>query len=220
MNKACKELMKKNNEREKEISEENDETYTNMIVYLRCADMTQYNQELVREDIIEMILDGQQRGDNIEQVMGNRYQEICDEIIDAMPKRTGKEKIISGLTLSLTCLWILGAAFVGTQFLTALLTGASFMNVTITIGQIVSGALIILAANLIVVYVCKTAFKEQKRNKVITFFKNWGILFLVFSVIIFSNVFLNTPIIAVPVAAAIVFVCAVFGLDRILSAVV
>lgn len=218
MNKACKELMKKNNEREKEIFKENDETYTNMIVYLRCADMTQYNQELVREDIIEMILDGQQRGDNIEQVMGNRYQEICDEIIDAMPKRTMKEKVISILTMSLSCLWILGAIYIAKQLLTALLTGASMLNFTLTIGQIVSGALIILAANIIVVYVCKTAFKEKKGNKVITFFKNWGILFVVFSAIIFSNVFLNTPVMVVPIAAAIAFVCVVFGADRILSA--
>lgn len=219
MNKACKELMKKNNEREKEILKENDEIYTNMIVYLRCADMTQYNQELVREDIIEMILDGQQRGDNIEQVMGNRYQEICGEIIDAMPKRTMKEKIISYLTVSLSCLWILGIGYTVTQMIIALSKGSWAYNFTLTAGQIISGLLIILSANFIVVYVCKTAFKESNENKIITFIKNWAILFVILSIIIFSNVYLSTPIIVVSVAGAIAFICVAFGLERILSAV-
>ena len=74
MKKQCRELMKKNNKREKAIHKNNDELYTNMIVYLRGSDMTEYNQELVREDLIEMILDGQNRGDDIQKVMGDNYK--------------------------------------------------------------------------------------------------------------------------------------------------
>ena len=87
MNKFAKELLRKNNTREKEIVDENEEIYTNMIVYLRSSDLTDYNQEVVRGDIIELILDAQQRGDNIQKVMGNSYKEICDEIIEVMPKK-------------------------------------------------------------------------------------------------------------------------------------
>lgn len=65
MNKLAKELLKKNNNREKAIFDENKEIYTNMIVYLRGSDLSEYNQEVVRGDIIELIIDGQQRGDNI-----------------------------------------------------------------------------------------------------------------------------------------------------------
>ena len=45
MKKETKELLKKNNENEKNILEENDEIYTNMIVYLRGANISEYNQE-------------------------------------------------------------------------------------------------------------------------------------------------------------------------------
>lgn len=65
MNKLTKELLKKNNSAEKAIFDENKEIYTNMITYLRGSDLTDYNQEVVREDIIELIIDGQQRGDDI-----------------------------------------------------------------------------------------------------------------------------------------------------------
>ncbi|MGM0523556.1 MAG: hypothetical protein ACQER2_05885, partial [Bacillota bacterium] len=63
MNKLTKELLKKNNTREKAIFKSNNDIYTNMIVYLRGSDLTEYDQEVVRADIIELILDGQQRGD-------------------------------------------------------------------------------------------------------------------------------------------------------------
>lgn len=219
MSKMSKELMKKNNEREKEILKENDEIYTNMIVYLRAADMTQYNQELVRQDIIEMILDGQQRGDNIEQVMGSSYKEICDEIMDAMPKRTKKEKIISYLTVSLTCLWILGIGYIGTQVMISFIKKTEMHNFTLTAGQIISGILIVLLANFIVMYVCKTSFTEKKENKIVSFLKNWAISFAIFTILIVCNLYLSTPMIVVPVTGAIVFVGIAFGAERLLSSV-
>lgn len=49
--------------------------------------------KVVREDIIELIIDGQQRGDNIKKVKGGRYKEIRDEIVEAMPKKTIKDKM-------------------------------------------------------------------------------------------------------------------------------
>jgi hypothetical protein len=49
--------------------------------------------KVVREDIIELIIDGRQRGDNIKKVKGGRYKEIRDEIVEAMPKKTIKDKM-------------------------------------------------------------------------------------------------------------------------------
>ena len=94
MYRDAKKLLKKNNQSEKQIFKENDEIYTNMIVYLRGADISEYHQEKVREDLIEMIVSGQERGDDIQTVMGENYKEICDEIIAEMPKKTKKEKVM------------------------------------------------------------------------------------------------------------------------------
>ena len=50
-------LLKQNNQREKELTKENNQVLTDMVVYLRGSDLSDYNQELVREDLIEMVLD-------------------------------------------------------------------------------------------------------------------------------------------------------------------
>ncbi len=220
MKKECKLLLRKNNEREKEIFEENEDVYTNMIVYLRGADITQYNQELVREDIIELILDGQQRGDNIEQVMGSRYQEICDEIIAVMPKRTVKEKLIDCVDLSLSCVWILGVIYIVKQLISMITARADSFDFTLTIGNLISGIAIILVANVVVEYICKTAFKEKKKqNKLLEFLKNWVICFIIFAVIILSSIYLTAPLFVVPMVAAIIFVGVVFVAERVLAVV-
>lgn len=68
MNKKTKEILKANNEREELINEENDKVLTDMICYLRGSNISEYEQELVRADIIEMVLDAQERGENINSV--------------------------------------------------------------------------------------------------------------------------------------------------------
>ena len=215
MNKACRDLRKKNNEREQAISKENDEVYTDMLVYLRCADITQYNQELVREDIIELILDGQQRGDDIAKVMGSRYKEICDEIIDVIPKRTKIEKVKDCVETSLCCLWIIGGIYLVQQMVSALLADASNFNFTLTIGNLVSAAVIIIVANVVVEYVCKTALKEKKStNKVLSFIMCWGICFLIFAAILFSIFYLTAPILEIPMIAAALIVGIIFVVER------
>ena len=52
-----KALLKQNNQREKELTKENNQVLTDMVVYLRESDLSDYNQELVRADLIEMVLD-------------------------------------------------------------------------------------------------------------------------------------------------------------------
>ncbi len=65
MTRKCRELLKENNKKEKMINESNISRYTEMIIYLRGSDIDKYNQELVRADLIEMIIDGQERNDDI-----------------------------------------------------------------------------------------------------------------------------------------------------------
>lgn len=102
-----KALLKQNNQREKELTKENNQVLTDMVVYLRGSDLSDYNQELVRADLIEMVLDAQVRGDDIEKVFGENYQSICDEIIRAFPKRTTSQKVLSGIGNVLTCISVL-----------------------------------------------------------------------------------------------------------------
>lgn len=209
MNKFDKELLRKNNTREKEITNENQEIYTNMVVYLRGSDLTDYNQEIVREDIIELILDGQQRGDNIQKVMGNRYKEICDEIIEAMPKKTKKDKIMEFIGTSLNALSILGLIALVKNFVESLISSSEY-NFILTVGDVMSAIVILLISYAIVLFITKTALNTEKDKKLITILKRWVIATVIFAVLIFSSIYFKNIIVIVPLWQAAISVLFIF----------
>lgn len=211
MNKFAKELLRKNNTREKEIVDENEEIYTNMIVYLRSSDLTDYNQEVVRGDIIELILDAQQRGDNIQKVMGNNYKEICDEIIEVMPKKTKKDKIMEFIGTSLNALSILGVIALVKNFIEGLISSSGEFKFILKVGDLMSAYIIILIAYAIGLFITK----EEK--KLISFLKTWGIFTLIFAVILFSSIYFKTIIMIVPLWLAAIFVLLIFIFGKIVS---
>lgn len=172
MNKLTKELLKKNNTREKAIFKSNNDIYTNMIVYLRGSDLTEYDQEVVRADIIELILDGQQRGDDIQKVMGGQYKEICDEIIGVMPKKTKKELTLEYVVISLNALWILGVIALVKNLITNVISEENQMVFVLTLGDMTNVAIIIFVANIIIWYVTQTVFEARADKKNIDVSKN------------------------------------------------
>ena len=70
MNKKAKKLAKENEKLDKNISVESSEKYIDMVVYIRGSQLSDYNQEVVRQDIINMIIDGENRGDSIDTIIG------------------------------------------------------------------------------------------------------------------------------------------------------
>lgn len=83
MNKKWKQLNKKNTNQEKLITAENDKIYTPLIIYLRGSHIPEYEQERVRQDLINITLSAQERGESLAAVIGDDYQQFCDEIIAA-----------------------------------------------------------------------------------------------------------------------------------------
>ncbi len=218
MNRKCRELLKTNNEREEKIYKENEDVYTNMIVYLRSADMTEYNQELVRADLIEMILDGQERGEDIQQVMGGCYKEICDEIIEVMPKRTKKEKLLYYLSIALGCAAILGTIRIVTHIFSWITSGKVTSLVEISLGNIISGIVIVFAATFMVNHMCQKAFEEMdQKGRLRAFLFMIIVSAVVISVTVLCNMFLATPNINIHIAIFAIGVVAMWGGGRVLG---
>ncbi|MEG2786625.1 MAG: hypothetical protein RR942_02300 [Romboutsia sp.] len=217
MKKQCRELLRKNNKREKEIHKNNDEIYTDMIVYLRGSDMTSYNQELIREDLIQMIIDGQNRGEDIEKVIGDNYKEICDEIIETMPKKTKIQKIVSTLELSLSLIWILGTISIIRTIIINFISNDKNWDFALSIGDIINMIIIIFIANIVVEYTCKTAFNATHKNKIISFLKTWIGCMIVLGIMVISSYYLNTTIINISLILVIIITGIIFILDKIIS---
>ncbi|MBE6049337.1 MAG: hypothetical protein E7214_01405 [Clostridium sp.] len=213
----CRKLQKKNNKDEEAIYKENNDIYTNMIVYLRTSKINGYNQELVRQDLIQMILDGQERGDNIEKVIGGNYKEVCDEIIESMPKETKGEKLKSIFKLSLTLIWIIGIVVTIESILSKLVGKSLEWNFTLTVGELINGLVIIILANLIVTYICKTAFEENKNSKAKSFLIRWIVFMAILVGLVVINHYFNYTILNIPIAYGVIGVGVIFVLDKIIS---
>ena len=87
MSKRAKQLLRENNELEEQIRDEAARAaLTDMIVYIRSANISAYNQELVRRDIWQMIADGERRGESVEEIIGGDYKAFCDSVIAELPQ--------------------------------------------------------------------------------------------------------------------------------------
>ena len=219
MKKETKELLKKNNENEKQILEENDEIYTNMVVYLRGANISEYNQEKVREDLIAMILDGQERGDDIQKVIGENYKEICDEIIAEIPKKTVKENVMYALILTLDIVWIVGVISVIKTLIIMLAKNSKDMTFVFSLGDLISWGMIVFVAYLVVYYICSTTFREKERetNKVLSFIIIWFICCIILCAIILPSLLIKETIFSVHIGVAALIFGTIFVISRIMS---
>lgn len=217
MRKYYKELLKQNNEREKRINRYNTEMYTNMIVYIRGSDIDKYNQEQVRADLIEIIIDGQEREDNIKKVMGGKYKEICDEIISTFPKKSKKQKLMEILNTSLSSIWILVSISVIQNIIFSFSKGNKMYTYELTLGNLLSIIMLAVIANIIVKYLCKNTFDRFNKNKIIEFLKFLIITMLIIGICISLSYYLDYVLIKVSTIYAIIFVFIIFILERIVD---
>ncbi|WP_333887507.1 hypothetical protein [Clostridium sp.] len=171
MNKKAKKLNEINNALDKRISSENKEAFTDMICYLRGANISKYNQELVRQDLIEMVLSAQQRGENIHSVIGEDYQAFCDDVIASLPPETVKQKVIDFFDIICWCLSLLGVInIVFSNETIALIFNLvtrkplSFY-ISFSLGSVICTGIIIATAFVIVEVIMKNSFQIGKAKK-------------------------------------------------------
>ena len=97
MSRRTRELLNENNERERALTAEANAALTDIVVYLRASRLSEYEQELVRRDIAQMLLDGAARGQDAQEVIGGDYRQFCDDIIAAFPRPGMKERALEGV---------------------------------------------------------------------------------------------------------------------------
>lgn len=115
--KKYKKIQNKNNQRKKQLRTENKEAYQNIILYLRGANINIYQQELIRQDLLDLVLDGQLRDESIEDILGEDLRSVADEIISSVPKMTNIERFLEAISLFLRITLVLGAVKVGFSIL-------------------------------------------------------------------------------------------------------
>ena len=168
MNRRTKRLLAANNELEKELTPENERAMTDIVVYLRAANITEYQQELVRRDITEMVLEGQRRGDTMEEVIGADYKAFCDAVLAEVPERTARQRLLSAIGNACLYVDVLAVIWLAFGTLGWLLGEGAWPWLSVTAGNLLALAAILGVSIGLVEYICKNSFEERPK-------KNWGI---------------------------------------------
>ena len=181
MNKATKQLLEENNRRGEQLTPENQKILVDIVAYLRGSSASTYQQELVHRDILDMLQEGEARGQTAAQVIGEDYQTFCDEILAELPKRSMKQRIVYALsTVSLSAAVLLSIRLV------FFLVEAPFQNraftpwFPMTLGQLLGGIMLIAYSYGLVEHICRNSFEDRdpSRLQVISFFVCIGLFFI------------------------------------------
>lgn len=224
MNKKEKTILNKNNKREELINEENDKVLTDMICYLRVSGISKYNQELVRADLIEMILDAQERGENIQQVMGKDYKQICDNIIAEFSQETKAKKAVEYIRIALICVVIFGLYSIIFQVIDSIANNKAFIY-NLQVSFLIEAITIIVASNFIVKYICKNPFDEDNRksinsNKVKSFLVIFVTILVILILFMACSYLFNSTILIMPLYVTVISVVILFIIERVLNKIV
>lgn len=184
MRKKTKALLEANNQEEKALSAENQKLLTDIVVYLRGSRVGTWEQEQVRRDITQMILDAEVRGESAETVIGPDPQKFCDDILAELSPMPRWKSLLCGLRDGLLAAAILTAIWFGFGALEGLLGVGSWPELTLTVGQAISGTGILLTAFGVVYWICRRSFSAEQK------IRHWVPLFLILFGVISAGVFL------------------------------
>lgn len=198
-----KDLQRENKELEKHIHSENDEIYTNMIVNLRGSNASLLQQEIVRNDIAQMMLDAQERGQTAKDVFGKNPEAVTQEIMAELPSLSTKEILLQRFLQVLQIFCIMMFIYIVRDTILYGIGRLVEPMLTLTFGDIVNMVLIGAFSVGLVNYIIRTSWNEETNKEKIVV----GLLFALFILLFFaSSFFLNVPMITLSLLHALLVI--------------
>ncbi|WP_194189743.1 hypothetical protein [Clostridium chrysemydis] len=200
MNNNAKEKINFNYNNIKKIDGKYDSLITDIVCYIRL-ELVENDAEEAIDDILDMLLSAQVRGEDLYEFVGNDFKKFCDNIIDSYRQnsKTYKYKLI--FENAITVLKLL-PFFISLSCLTELFSLKSISlntllnaNFNLRVSVIITSICLIVSINIIL----NLCLKPNNNSRV----KNYLYLFAVFFItmafpIIFSKVFSNPTLISIP----------------------
>lgn len=148
MSKRTKELLRANNALDAQLNKDNQQMMTNIVVYIRSANISEYEQELVRRDVMAMLAAGEREGRSAEEVIGDDAQAFCNEVIAALPPRPAGERALDALRTGLLAFVVLALCWSVFSAVDAI-AEQHWPYFSLTVGDVISQALIFVTAFII-----------------------------------------------------------------------
>ena len=214
MSKRSKLLREENNEAEKKLSKETNDILTDIVVYIRNGNISDYSQELVRRDITQMLIDGENRGLSAAEIVGEDYKAFCDAVISEMPQLNPIQRVLTGIRDILPAICTGCGIWAVFSVIRLLIKGGDWLHVPLTVSELISGVCIVLLAVLIVVYITKNVFTDRPLKLIIAIIAVLCIAAAAYLLIPDST----TAVLMSPhIAAVLIFIALVYIMYRLID---
>lgn len=211
MSREVRILRDENNELEKRLDDKTNEILTDIVVYIRSANISDIDQENVRRDITQMLIDARGRGENADDVIGGDYKAFCDAIIAEIPKMSTKQRVMTAIRDTLPALGVLIGIWAVFSVIEQIINGATWYVTPVSVTDILGGAAMLILATLIVVYITKNSFNAKPAALVC-------LILLITAVVLCAALLLPNRIIFSPnIAADAALVIVIFAAHKIID---
>lgn len=162
------ELIKQNNEKRKNLNEDNKKYYTDLMLYIRTKlTLSEQQSEEVLIEMLDHLLEAQEEGKTASQVFGENPQAFADELIEQLPEEEKRDmvKFIGQLAFSLVGWFLVTRGLVLLLFTN--FVGASttvYIIPTLIIFGLLAG-IVFLSVKVIFGLIHKSLFKEKSTDK-------------------------------------------------------
>lgn len=167
-------MIRRNYQLSRQLTPLNEAIYTDIVCYLRTSALDDFTVEEIIQDILELFLSTQARGERIEQVIGSDFRAFCDRCIAAalkQPRRNKWQKHLANVEIWLNVLillWLIDLAF---EHLPRMVHYKNMLlSYQVDAAFLVNALLIILLATLATNYIGKNSFSlsanRAKRKKI------------------------------------------------------
>lgn len=199
------ELVKLNNEKRKQLNDENLKYYEDVLLYIRTSlGKKEIETEETLAELLDHLLDAQENGRTAEEVFGQEPQEYAKEITEELPTMDLKEKI---LFFGPSLLFLFAGILLANSIIGSLISYAlNIGNIkdTIYLGSLLVEGVLILIISAVFLYLFMKSVRDSNsniKNKFIEFLVYW--LFASLYIALFTLIFYFVPdfgyIITVPI---------------------
>lgn len=213
MSKRTKDLLKTNNELEKQLSENEQKILTDISAYIRRANISPYYQESVRYDIISMVIDGTKNGLTIDEIIGEDYQSFCDNVLRELPELSGKDRAFSLVRDALPSVMVLLSIWFIFSLIDVLIGIGDLPYIPINLGDVLGFILVLFAAFFIFAFISKNAFLENKTVNI----KLYLMVFFTIFLAALASMFLKQPLFQLHALLILVVIFGLFIFYKILD---
>ncbi|GAB6180366.1 DUF1048 domain-containing protein [Desulfotomaculum defluvii] len=170
MNSEIQKFIQNNFELSKKLTPENDMIFTDIVCYLRTSSMGALHTEEAIQQILDMFISAQQRGESINQVIGSDYKLFCDSIIENSPKEKLWASFFTFIELFLFSMIFMCSINLLFDILPVMIENKQIiLEYNLTLGLVFKIVTVLAIAYAIVGFIGKNSFKLTNNSKAYRF---------------------------------------------------